>query len=90
MFLQKAASSWNLFQKNPVVFKVAVNDYRFYKQKFLIRHKKQVIEDGLAAQIYWEEIKRPYEGKIKYGFNVKKQENWYNISWNKNKNYGNS
>lgn len=83
MFLQKAASSENLFKKNPILFCVAVNDYRYYKAKFIAKHKKAdlIIEDNEWAKSKWREIKHPYAGKIKYGFKVRKQKDYYNIPW---------
>lgn len=82
--LLRIASSMSLFAKNPVLFKVAVNDYRYYKSKFKQKHKKtpELVEDGSDAQIYWREIKHPYDGKVKYGLPKKKrQEHWYNCPW---------
>jgi hypothetical protein len=77
--LLKAASSLNLYNSNPVTFKVAVNDYRFYKQKHLVIYKKlDLIEDGSGAQVLWKEIKHPFDGKVKMGFDLKKREHYYN------------
>lgn len=83
LFLLKAASSLNLFNNNGVLFKVAVNDYRFYKAKFQSKHGKQanIVEDGLEAQIYWKFVKTPYDGKSKLGFKTKTVEHHYNNSW---------
>lgn len=82
--LLKAASSMNLFETNPVLFKVAVNDYRYYKQKHLSIFKKiDLIEDGIGAQTYWKEIKHPYDGKVKLGFDLKRRDYYYNLPWNK-------
>lgn len=87
-FLLKSASSWNLYEKNPVLFKVAVNDYRYYKEKFRQKYGKspEIVEDNQKTQQLWKYIKHPYDGKVKYGFKTKKQENWYNFCWNINKN----
>jgi len=82
-FLLKCASSLNLFENNNVTFKVAVNDYRYYKAKFAAKYKQQpkTIEDGLNAQAYWKDVKHPYDGKTKYGFKSKSSDFWLNFPW---------
>lgn len=82
-YLQKVASSLNLFESNPVLFKVAVNDYRYYKAKFAAKHKQQpnIIENGLGGQVFWKQIQHPYDGKTKIGFKGKFIEHWENIPW---------
>lgn len=82
--LLKVASSMTLKQENPVRFKVAVNDYRYYKSKFKQKHKKspKITEDGYGAQEYWKYIKHPYDGNVKYGLPKKRrQSDWHNIPW---------
>ena len=85
--LLRAASSWNLYNINPVLFKAAVNDYRYYKAKFIQKHNKspEIVEDGSNAQETWRFIKHPYEGKTKIGFKIKVNNHWYNNPWIKQK-----
>lgn len=89
-FLLKASSSLNLFNRNNLLFCVALNDYRYYKVKFIKRYSakslENLIEDGLEAQIHWKSIKHPFDGKTKIGFKSNKQENWQNIAWISEKN----
>lgn len=81
--LLKAATSWTLFNKNPILYKVALNDYRYYKEKFKQKHRKSpdLIENVGSFEL-WKEVKHPYDGKVKYGFDLKVRNNWYNFSWN--------
>jgi len=83
MYLQKAACSINLFNKNPVLFCVAVNDYRYYKSKFIIKYKKAdlIIENNEWANKKWREVKHPYSGDVKYGYKARKQTDYYNTPW---------
>jgi len=80
-FLFKAASSENLFKNSPVTYCVAVNDYRYYKTKFLLKYNKKTTIDFKEPEL-WRQVKAPYEGKKKYGFKSRgKIEHWYNTPW---------
>lgn len=83
-YLFKAASSVNLFDNNPVTYCVAVNDYRYYRNKFRTKWTRKHLFKLSKEPELWKSIKHPYDGKVKLGFksrgNIK---HWYNVPWNK-------
>jgi len=85
--LFKAANSLNLFNKNPVLFKVAVNDYRYFKMLYKRKKIKPswVEPKVVGANIHWKDISKNYDGSTKYGFRLKPRFIWYNQPFNQKK-----
>ena len=80
-FLFTAACSENLLNNSPVAYCVAVNDYRYYKKKFLVKYNKKTTIDFKEPEL-WRQVKAPYEGKKRIGFKSRgKIVHWYNIPW---------
>ena len=83
--LYRTSTSENLLKRNPVGFKVSVNNYIYYKNKYKILHKDfPNIEEKLLIERKWKCVLKDkhYNGKnfIK-GLSKKKRFIWMNTTF---------